>query len=120
MHESVRVPGWLAGLMGATGALIVLWFVSTAYYVSLGGLAIAGGIAFMAGTGAAAIVDSERIGLNTATVAFYLVVLAAAYFLILPALAGPVPPGVQRGGPAVDLPTAGGGPRVYPPRSLSP
>jgi hypothetical protein len=112
----IRVPGWFVGILGATCALIVLSFVSMAYFVSLGGLVIAGGIAFMAGTGAAAMVDTKRIGLNTTAVGFYLVALAAAYFLILPSLAGPLPPGVQRGGPAVDRPAAGGSPGVYPPR----
>jgi hypothetical protein len=115
MNATIRVPGWLAGMVAATAALIVLWFVSMGFYVSGGGLLIAGTIAFVAGTCVAGLVDSERLGFSTATVAFYLVVLAAGYFLILPALAGPVPPGA-RGGPGVYPPTAGGSPAVYPPR----
>jgi hypothetical protein len=115
IHQSVRLPAWIAGLTAATGALVAVGMISMGYYASQGGLLIAGTIAFMAGTGAAAMVDPARRGLNTAIVAFYIAVLAAAYFLILPALVGPVPPGA-RGGPGVYPPTAGGSPGVYPPR----
>jgi hypothetical protein len=115
LNTSVRVPGWLAGILAATCALIVLRLVSMGFYVSLGGLIVAGTIAFLAGTCMSGIFDPERLGRNTATVAFYLVVLAAAYFLILPALGDPVPPGA-RGGPGVFPPTGSGGPGVFPPR----
>jgi hypothetical protein len=52
--------------------------ISMGYYASQGGLLIAGTIAFMAGTGAAAMVDPARRGLNTAIVAFYIAVPMAA------------------------------------------
>jgi hypothetical protein len=42
-------------------------------------------------------------------------VLAAAYLLLLPALAGPVPPGAH-GGPGVYAPPERGGPAITPSR----
>jgi hypothetical protein len=117
-HTEVRrriLSGWLVGVLAATCALIVMGFLSVGFFVSVGGLAIAWTVAFMAGTGAAAVVDPAHSGRNASVVAFYLIVLVAAYFLILPAVAGPVPPGA-RGGPGVYPPRSGGGPGVYPPQ----
>lgn len=109
------VPGWLAGVLGATGALIAIGFVSIGFFVSLGGLVIAGFVALAVGVAAATIVDPEQVSTSSSIVALYLVVLAAAYFLILPKLVEPAPPGA-RGGPAVDMPSRGGAPAVSPPR----
>jgi hypothetical protein len=109
------MPSWAIALGAATAALAATGFVSVGFFASFGGLAIAAAVAFVAGTAAAGIVDPERTPRNTGVVAFYLLVLATAYFLLLPALAGPQPPGA-RGGPAVYPPSRGGGPGVDPPR----
>ena len=110
------VASWVVGLLGATGALVLLGFVSIGFFASFGGLVIAGAVALTAGTVAAGIVDPNRAGTNAAVVALSVLALAAAYSLILPALAGPVPPGA-RGGPGVNpLPQRRGGPGGYPPR----
>jgi hypothetical protein len=110
------VPSWLVGLVAATGALVALGFVSVGFFASFGGLVIAGAVSLTVGTVAAAIVDPDRAARNAAVVAFYVLVLAAAYFLILPALAGPQTPGA-RGGPGVYPPQQrGGAPGVYPPQ----
>lgn len=110
------VPSWVVSVLAATLALVVLGFVSIGFFTSFGGLAIAGVVALTAGIITAGIVDADRTGTNAAVVAFYVLVLAAAFLLILPALAGPVPPGA-RGGPGVYPPPQGvGGPAVYPPQ----
>jgi hypothetical protein len=80
--------GSLVGPLAATGTLVVLGFVSPGFYVSLGGLLLAGMFAFMTGTGAAGLVDSRR-GRNAGIVASYIVVLVAVYLFVLPALSGP-------------------------------
>ena len=109
------VPSWVVSLAAATGALIILGFVSIGFFASFGGLVIAGAVALTAGTVAAGIVDPDRVGRNVAVVAFYVLVLAAAYLLILSALGGPRPAGA-RGGPGVyRSPQGGGGPGVNPP-----
>ena len=95
-----RGAGWLIGPLAATGTFIILGFASLGFYVSAGGLLIAGTFAFMAGTGAAGLVDS-RLGRNAGMVAGYIVVLFAIYLLILPSLAGPAPPGTTHGGPGM-------------------
>ena len=105
------LPGWLAGMLGATGTLITLGSVSMGWYVSIGGLVIAGVLALVVGTAAASIVEPAETARNSAVVAFYLVVLATAYFLIMPTLVELVP----NGAPSVDTPRRGG-PGVYPPR----
>jgi len=108
------VPGWLVGLLAATGSLIAIGFVSIGFFVSLGGLVIASALALTVGAVVAGVVDPDRAKRNVAVVALYVLVLAAAYLLILPALAGPMPPGT-RGGPGVDPPPpTGGAPAVYP------
>src|SRR5215208_1066312 len=95
-----HIPGWVAGLIGATCALIAVGFLSIGFYASLHGLMIAATVAFMAGTGAAALADARRAGVDAAVVAFYLAVLIGAYLLILPALARPG----AHGGAATDMP----------------
>ncbi len=114
MRRSRAVPSWLMGLVAATGALIAIGFVSTGFFVSIGGLVIAAAVALAVGCGVAAAVDPGRADRNAAVVAFYILVLAALYFLVLPALREPLSPGT-RGGPAVYQP-AKGGPAVYPPQ----
>jgi len=110
------LPSWVVSLLAATCALVILGFVSIGFFASFGGLVIAGAVALMAGTVVAGIVDPDRLGRNASVVAFFVLVLAAAYFVILPALAGPVPTG-SRGGPGVyPPPQRGGGPGVYPPQ----
>ena len=81
------LPTWLVGVLAATCALIVMGFLSVGFFVSVGGLVIAWTVAFMAGTGAAAVVEPAHSGRNASVVAFYLIVLVAVYVLILPALA---------------------------------
>jgi hypothetical protein len=104
-HKISRViaSGWLVGPLAATGMFIILGFASLGFYVSLAGLLIAGTLAFMAGTGAAAVVDSRR-GRNAGIVAGYIAVLFVTYLFILPSLAGPPPPGISHGGPGVSPP----------------
>jgi hypothetical protein len=115
-RRSSAVPSWLVGLVAATAALIALGFVSVGFFASFGGLVIAGALALMIGVAAAGAADPDRAGRNAAVVAFYVLVLAALYFLLLPALAGPQPPGA-RGGPGVyPPPQPRGGPGVYPPQ----
>lgn len=77
---------------------------------------IAAAMALAVGSAVAGVVDAGRAKRNAAVVAFYVLVLAATYVLILPALAGPMPPGA-RGGPGVDPPLQrSGAPAVYPPQ----
>ena len=55
---ALRVPaGTWRGVLAATSALIVMGFLSMGFFASMGGLVIAWAVAFMAGTGAAAIVE---------------------------------------------------------------
>jgi hypothetical protein len=115
IHATRRtLPGWLAGLVAATGTLIALWFVTIAFFVSIPGLAIAGAIAIAFGSGIAAMADPPHAQRHAAVVAWYVVALAAAYLLLAQAAARRAPPGAT-GGAGVDLPRGGGGPGVYPP-----
>ena len=106
-------PGWLVGVLAATGTLVALGLVSLGFFASGGGLVIAGGTAIGIGTIAAAVADPPRAVRHTAIVAFYVVALAAAYLLALQNFVG-LEPGA-RGGPGVDLPSRSGGSGVYPP-----
>jgi hypothetical protein len=105
-HSNARstVPSWLVGLVATTAVLIAMGVVSAGFFASFGGLAIAGALALMVGVAAGAAADPDRAARNAAVVAFYVLVLAAAYLLLLPAFAGPVAPGAR------------GGPGVYPPQ----
>jgi hypothetical protein len=107
------VPGWLAGVLAATGTLTALGFVTMAFFVSFPGLAIAGAIAIAVGSAAAAIVEPSRADRHAAVVAGYIVALVAAYMLLAQGLARLAPPG-SHGGPGVDLPVQGA-PATYPP-----
>lgn len=91
---TVKRSGWIVGVLAATATLFVLGCVSSGFYVSAGGLVIAGALAFFLGSGAAAVVDS-RTGRNASIVAFYLVAVLAAYLLILPAFDRSIPPDIQ-------------------------
>jgi hypothetical protein len=113
-HRSSAVPSWLIGLVAATAVLIALGVVSVGIFASFGGLVIAGALALMMGVAAGAVADPDRAARNAAVAAFYVLVLAAVYFLMLPALAGPQPPGA-RGGPGVYPPPERGGPAINPP-----
>ena len=107
---------WLVGVGVATGALLALGFVSIGFFASFGGLVIAGAVALSVGIASAGIADPDHAGRNAAIVAFYVLLLAAAYFLILPAIAGPERPD-SRGGPGVyPPPQRGGAPGAYPPQ----
>ena len=108
------VPGWLAGMLAATGTLIALGFVTIGFYVSGGGLAIAGAIAIGVGSIVGAIVDPPHGARHAGVVAFYVVALAVGYVLMLQHLARLAPVGVQSGA-GVELPRRGAGPGVYPP-----
>jgi len=92
--------GTLVGPLAATVTFVILGLMSLGFYASLGGLLIAGTLAFMSGTGAAALVDS-RVGRNAGIVAGFIAALFIVYLVILPSLGGPIPPGVSRGGPGV-------------------
>jgi len=100
MTRATLVPSWLIALTAATAALIVLGFVSMGFFASFGGLLITGSVALVTGTVAGGIADPDHVARNAAVTAFYVLVLTAAYFLLLPALSGPPSPG-SRGGPAV-------------------
>jgi len=108
--------GRLAGILAATAALIATGFVSIGFYASYGGIVIAGGLAILVGSAVAGSIEPARTHTNAAIVAYYIVVLAAAYLLILPALVAPTQPGA-RGGPGVYPPAQrGGAPASYPPQ----
>jgi len=105
----------MIGLGAAMAGLVAIGNVSAGFFASVGGLAIAAAVALALGIGVVGIVEPNRAVTNGVVVAFYVLVLAAAYFLILPALAGPAPPGA-RGGPGVYPPAQPrGSAGVYPP-----
>ena len=88
------------GLLVATGALVLIGFLLTDVYESLGGSFLAGTLAFAAGTGAAAVVDAKRMRRYAEIVALYLLLLSAGYILVLPAIktyitTTPTPPPVD-------------------------
>jgi hypothetical protein len=74
------------GLLVATGALVLVGVLLKAVYESVGGSLLAGTLAFAAGTGAATVVDEKRMRRYAEIVALYLLLLAAGYILILPAI----------------------------------
>jgi len=108
------VPGWLAGIVAATGALIALGFVTIGFYASGGGLVIAGALAIGVGSIVGAIVDPPHGARHAGVVAVYVVALAVGYVLVLQNLARLAPVGATSGA-GVELPRRGGGPGVYPP-----
>jgi hypothetical protein len=108
------VPGWLAGILAATAALIALGFISLGFFVSGGGLLIAGAMAIAVGCVVGAIADPPHGARHAAAVIFYVVALAAAYVLVLQNLARLDPVGVTSGA-GVERPRRSGGPGVYPP-----
>jgi len=105
--------GRLAGIFAATLALVAIGFVSIGFFASYGGILIAGAIAIVAGSTAAAAIDRQRAQNHAGVVAFYVLALGAGYVLFAQALASSMPPSA-RGGPAV-YPSRGGGPGMYPP-----
>jgi hypothetical protein len=76
--------GWFTGVLVATGALILIGYVMTDVYESLGSSFLAETLAFAAGTGAAAVVDVKRVRRYAEIIALYLLLLSAGYILILP------------------------------------
>jgi hypothetical protein len=108
------VPGWLAAVLAATTTLIALGFIRMGFFVSVPGLAIAGGIAIGVGSIVGAIVDPPHGARHAGVVAFYVVALAAAYLLVLQNLARLDQQGVTSGA-GVERPLRSGGPGVYPP-----
>jgi hypothetical protein len=110
------VPGWAAGILAATVALVAIGFAAVGFFTSYGGLAIVGVLAIVAGSAVAAVVEPGRAERSAAVVAFYVIALAAVLFLlILPAITGPQPAGAG-GGPGVYPPLPTGGAPVNPPR----
>ena len=107
-----RTVAGLAGVLAATLALVAIGFVSIGFFASYGGLLIAGAIAIVVGSAAAAAIDRRRTHNHAGVVAFYVLALGAAYVLFAQALASTMPSSA-RGGPAV-YPSRGGGPGVYP------
>jgi hypothetical protein len=115
MTRKMSVPSWLVGLVASTAAVAALQFAMIGLFTSFGGLAIVAVAALAAGMVAAGMAAPEQFGRDSSVVAFSIVVLAAVYFLVLPALRGPEPPGA-RGGPGVyPPPQRGGSPGTYPP-----
>ena len=94
---------------------IVFGFVSIGFFASPGGLVIVGVAALALGTIVAAAVDPPHAARNIGVVAFYVVVIASAYILILSGLARAAPAG-SRGGPGIYPPPSRGGPAVHPPQ----
>jgi len=109
-----RPPSSPAGVVAATAVLIALGVASLGFFASFGGLVIAGALALMVGVAAGAAADRPRAWTNAAVVASCVLVLAAAYLILLPALAGPQPPNA-RGGRGVSSSPQRGGPAVNPP-----
>lgn len=109
-----RLPGWLAGIVAATAALIALGFVTLGFFASGGGLLIAGAMAIAVGSVVGAIVDPPHGARHAGVVAFYVVALGAAYLLALQNLARLDSVGVTSGA-GVERPRGSGGPGVYPP-----
>jgi len=95
------LPASLAGILGATVALVAIEYASVGFFASYGGFVIAGALAIFVGSTVAAAVDPARAENYAAVVAFYIVGLGAVYFLILQALAATSPPGAD-GRPAID------------------
>src|SRR5260221_6523956 len=116
------VPGWLAGILAASAALIAIGFVSIGFYASYGGIVIAGAVAIFVGSTAAAAFDRRRAQDHAGVVAFYVLALGAAYVLFAQALASTTLPGAavgSRGGPGIDVPMRrDDGPVTYPPQQL--
>ena len=77
---------WLAGLLVATGVLVIIRLLANHPFESLGGSVISGTLAFIAGTGAAALIDVKRLLRHAEIIAVYLLVLSAVYNFILPAM----------------------------------
>jgi len=109
-----RVPGWLAGILAATVSLIALGLMTLGFFVSGGGLLIAGAMAIAVGSVVGAIVDPPRAARHAGVVTFYVVALAAGYLLVLQNLARLDQDGVTSGA-GVERPRRSGGPGVYPP-----
>jgi hypothetical protein len=89
----------MIGILVATATLVVLGVVALGLYTSVPGLLIAEAIAFVAGAGAAALMD-VRPARSAVVVAVYLVLVATALLSLAHYNA---PPGSQ------------GGPNVLPP-----
>jgi hypothetical protein len=77
---------WLAGLLVATGVLVIIKLVASNPFESLGGSVISGTLAFFAGTGAAALIEVKRRQRHAEIIALYLLVLAVVYNFILPTI----------------------------------
>jgi hypothetical protein len=114
MTRKMSVPSWLVGLVASTGAVAALQFAMLGLFTSFGGLTIVAVAAFATGMVAAGMAAPEQFERDSSVIAFYIVVLAAIYFLVLPALGGPEPPGA-RGRPGVYRPQRGGSPGTYRP-----
>jgi hypothetical protein len=105
------VPSWLLGVTAVTAVLTIFEIRATGFFASFGGLLIVGGVALMVGVATASIADRDHAARNAAVVAFYVLLLAAVYFLWLPAIGEPGVPG-SRGGPGVYPPPDRGGPPI--------
>ena len=98
----MSIPRWIVGPAVATLALFILGFPPIALFASGGGLLIAMGVAFWAGTAAASLTEPQKFFRHAATVAVYLVLLMGLYITGLQQR--PPPPGTSFGGPSVPPP----------------
>jgi hypothetical protein len=98
----MAIRGWVVGPLAATAALVAMGFVSLGLYTSIGGLLIAGGIAFWAGAGMAGIAEPSRWARSALIVGVYVVALFASCLILLQSQSPP--PGASHGGPAVPRP----------------
>jgi hypothetical protein len=115
MTRKMSVPSWLVGLVASTAAVAALEFAMIELFTSFGGLAMVAVAAFAAGMVAAGMAAPGQFERDSSVVAFYIVVLAAIYLLVLPALRGPEPPGARGGAGVYPPPRRGGSPGTYPP-----
>ncbi|HVQ13344.1 MAG TPA: hypothetical protein VMS40_07125 [Vicinamibacterales bacterium] len=96
------MPRWIIGPAVATIVLAILGFPQMALFASGGGLLIAVGVAFWAGTIAASLSEPHKFFRHAATVAVYLLALMGLYVTGLQQRAPP--PGTSVGGPNVPPP----------------
>jgi hypothetical protein len=108
-------PAWLIGVVASTAAVVALERVALGLFTSFGGIAMVAVAAFVAGTTAVGIADPDQFARNSSVVAFYIVLLAAVYFLVLPALGDPEGSGARGGSGVYPPPQRGGSPAAYPP-----
>ena len=98
----MNIPRWTVGPLVATLALIALGFPPLGFFASGGGILIAVGVAFWAGTGAGSLSEPRRFFRHAAIVALYLVVVMSAYLVAIQSRTPPA--GTSSGGANIPAP----------------